>query len=104
MSGVWADGILQAVGEGKLTQDTVIKSPGITPVRFVHSHTSSFTVSFMRMQPADMELTSTSVIGYRAGVVDRVAIGVFRSAMVAVHERFAKGMRRNGHTDARDAV
>jgi hypothetical protein len=40
------------------------------------------------------------VIGYRAGVVDQVAVGVFRSAMVAVHKRFAKGMRRNGHTDA----
>jgi hypothetical protein len=45
-------------------------------------------------------LTSTSVIGYRAGVVDRLAVGVFRSAMLAVHERFAKGLRRDGHTEA----
>jgi hypothetical protein len=52
------------------------------------------------MQPADRSLTSTSVIGYRAGVVDRVAIGVFRSAMVAVHERFAKGRQRDAHTEA----
>jgi hypothetical protein len=56
------------------------------------------------MQPAYMSLTSTSMIGYRAEVVDRVAIGGFRSAMVAVYERFAKGRQRDAHTDARDAV
>jgi hypothetical protein len=44
------------------------------------------------MHPAYRSLTSTSVIGYRAGVVDRVAVGVCRSAMVAVHAQFVKGM------------
>jgi hypothetical protein len=56
--------------------------------------------SILDARTADRSLTSTSVIGYRAGVVDRVAIGVFRSAMVAVHERFAKGRQRDAHTEA----
>jgi BON domain len=47
----------------------------------------------MRMKPADLELTSTSVIGYRAGVVDRVAVRMFRSAMVA----FMNGLRKEGN-------
>jgi hypothetical protein len=38
-------------------------------------------------------LTSTSVIGYRAGVVDRVAVRVCRSAMVA----FMNGLRKEGN-------
>jgi hypothetical protein len=69
--------------KGKRTQENIIQSPGITPGLFVHAHTSSFTVSCMRMKPADLELTSTRVIGYRAGVVDRVVVRMFRSAMVA---------------------
>jgi hypothetical protein len=50
-----------------------------------------------------MRLTSTSVIGYRAGVVDRVAVGVFRSAIVTLHELFAKGMRRDAHIGHSDS-
>jgi hyperosmotically inducible protein len=45
------------------------------------------------MQPAYMSLTSTSMIGYRAGVVDRVAVRMCRSAMVA----FMNGWRKEGN-------
>ena len=41
----------------------MIKSPGILPGLFVHAHPSSFIVSCMRLQPADIDLTRTSVIG-----------------------------------------